>query len=390
MRTKPPITRRTSIHSFITATIRLRTGRAASLTLITALAITSTVLTSASSASSLSPISQLNALLFSKSRVMSESIQPNPPSAKKVAAANVALNAAAPSSTNLNTARRGHTSTRLNDGRVLVAGGENSGGVLNVAEIFDPATGLFTVGGNMTGARVDHAAVKLADGRVFLIGGRDGVGTTGTTEIFDPTAGTFTSGPAMSVARAGHSATLFADGRVFVVGGDGGGTAEIYDPAANSFSGAGGSLDTARSMHSAALMLDGRILIAGGRADAGGALDTVEIFDPPAGSFSTVDGVLTLPRVQPHLRVLFDGKVQIIGGNNDGSMEIYDPLFAGIGAYAHVLPETDPCPGLINQILASQTRAALFYLGSSDASRDRIGHTITELAGNQALVLGGA
>ena len=62
---------------------------------------------------------------------------------------------------------------------------------------------------------------------------------------------------------------------------------------------------------------------------------------------------------------LFDGKVQIIGGSNDGSMEIYDPLIETIGAYAHVLPESDPCTGLINQILSSQTRAALFYAGSS-------------------------
>ena len=93
--------------------------------------------------------------------------------------------------------------------------------------------------------------------------------------------------------------------------------------------------------------------------------------------------------MRPHLRVLFDGKVQIIGGNNDGSMEIYDPLYEGFGAYAHVLPESDPCLGLAGQILASQTRAALFHNGQTDALFDRSGHTITELGG-QALVIGGA
>src|SRR5262245_18087256 len=109
----------------------------------------------------------------------------------------------------------------------------------------------------------------------------------------------------------------------------------------------------------------------------------------PASSFSTIGGALKVARVRPHLRVLFDGKVQIIGGNNDGSMEIYDPLYEGFGAYAHVLPESDPCTGLSGQILASQTRAALFYAGAADAMFDRSGHTITELNG-QALVLGGA
>ena len=87
--------------------------------------------------------------------------------------------------------------------------------------------------------------------------------------------------------------------------------------------------------------------------------------------------------------MLFDGKVQIIGGNNDGSIEIYNPLYEGFGAYAHVLPESDPCTGLPGQILISQTRAALFHNGQSDPLFDRSGHTITELGG-QALVLGGA
>ena len=93
--------------------------------------------------------------------------------------------------------------------------------------------------------------------------------------------------------------------------------------------------------------------------------------------------------MRAHLRVLFDGKVQIIGGNNDGSMEIYDPLYEGFGAYAHVLPEGDTCAGLSGQIQNSQTRAALFHNGQADALFDRSGHTITELNG-QALVLGGA
>ena len=295
--------------------------------------------------------------------------------------------AAAAESATMSVARRGHTATRLSDGRVLIAGGENSSGALNDSELYDPAAAAFAAGANMGAARADHSATLLSDGRVLIAGGRNSAGALATTEIFDPATGTFTSGPSMSVARAGHSATLFADGRVFMAGGEAGGSAEILDVAAGS-STAAGSMGVARSMHSAALLQDGRVLVVGGRDAAGNELNSGEIFDTPASAFWTIDGELTVTRVRSHLRVLFDGKVQIIGGSNDGSMEVYDPLFEGFGAYAHVLPESDPCVGLASHILASQTRAALFHVGHSDPLFDRTGHTITELNG-QALVLGG-
>ena len=294
-------------------------------------------------------------------------------------------NAIEPEGSSLATERRGHTATRLQDGRVLVAGGENSAGALNGTEVFDPAAGTFSAAGNMSSARVDHTATLLADGRVLIAGGRNSDGALATTEIFDPSNGTFAGGASLSVARAGHSATLFADGRIFIAGGDANGTAEVWS---SSLSGSTvvGSMSGARSMHSAALMQDGRVLLVGGRDGNGNALDTGEIYGP---EFSTIPKTLKLARVRPHLRVLFDGKVQIIGGNDDRSMEIYDPAEGVFGAYAHVLPQNDPCAGLHGQILGSQTRAALFHAGSADVLLDRSGHTITELGG-QALVIGGA
>ena len=291
-------------------------------------------------------------------------------------------------STTMLVERRGHTATRLADGRVLIAGGENSSGTLNETEIYDPASGTFSAAGNMATARTDHSATLLADGRVLVAGGKSGGSSLASTEIFDPSTGAFTNGPTMSVARAGHSATLFANGRVLVAGGDAAGSAEIFDATAGTFAGTG-NLGIARSMHSAILLQDGRVLIVGGRDGNGNALVTGEIFDTPAGAFSDVGNPLKASRVHAHLRVLFDGKVQIIGGNDDGSMELYDPLYEGFGGYAHVLPEGDTCAGLLGQIQNTQTRAALFHNGQTDALFDRSGHTITELNG-QALVLGGA
>ena len=293
-------------------------------------------------------------------------------------------------SAGLNSARRGHTATRLSDGRVLIAGGENSSEQLSGTEIFDPSSGTFSNGGNMSAARAYHAAIKLGDGRVLITGGRDGSGALSTTEYFDPSTGTFSSGPAMSVARAGHSATLLADGRVFIAGGNTNGSAEIFDPSFGTFIAISAQMNSARSKHSAALLLDGRVLLVGGESGDELAGFTAEIFDPASSSFSTVGAALVVARVLPHLHVLFDGKVQIIGGSDDGSMEIYDPVVQTIGAYAHVLPESDPCVNFPSYVLASQTRAALFHNGQSDALKDRSGHTISELPGiNRAVVAGG-
>ena len=42
-------------------------------------------------------------------------------------------------------------------------------------------------------------------------------------------------GPKMKETRAGHTATLLDDGRVLIAGGHGDPSAEIYNPATNSF-----------------------------------------------------------------------------------------------------------------------------------------------------------
>src|SRR5437588_2181939 len=95
-------------------------------------------------------------------------------------------------------------------------------------------------------------------------------------------------------------------------------------------------------------------------------------------------------RVSPLLRVLTDGKVQIIGGTDHEAIEIYDPANNIFGAHAHIYPLGDDHPELIEQILSSPSRAALFHSGATDPLVDRTGQTITELPQtNRALVAGG-
>jgi hypothetical protein len=122
--------------------------------------------------------------------------------------------------------------TLLRDGRVLIVGwGEQVGSAStssSMAEIYDPATGKFTPTGPMInscnfiepiGGQLSSAAL-LADGRVLVpdvIYGGVGSGI-GSVELYDPVTGKFTKGPQMSRYRAGFTETLLADGSVLFTG----------------------------------------------------------------------------------------------------------------------------------------------------------------------------
>jgi hypothetical protein len=281
-----------------------------------------------------------------------------------------------PTLTSMQSARTGHTATLLSDGRVLIAGGNAAGSV----EIFDPVTDVSSSAASLNAARSGHTATRLADGRVLIAGGRVAGDAVGSTEVFDPAAGSFSAGPPMGAARSGHTATTLANGSILIAGG-GSDSAEIFDGA--TFTAVTGQMTASRTNASAIRMNDGRIFLAGGNGSA-----TAEIFDPANGTFTAAGNPMKLERSRALLRTLPDGKVQIIGGNGDGSMEVYDPAIDTIGAYAHVVPESDPCANLINYVLAAETRAALIFNGSTAPERDRSGHTITEL-GSTAVVIGG-
>ena len=125
----------------------------------------------------------------------------------------------------------GHTATLLDDGRVLIAGGNRQGaGSTDFAEIYDPATQSFTrTGNNMSVARQGHAAVKLRDGRVLILGGCQAGALRcssfwGTIDMFDPGTNLFQDPrptATLSTARAYFTATLLPapDERVLVAGG---------------------------------------------------------------------------------------------------------------------------------------------------------------------------
>src|ERR1044072_5327687 len=86
----------------------------------------------------------------------------------------------------LNIERRGHTATLLDDGKVLIVGGDNQNGMIRQAEIFDPTSQTVSLSGASIIARTDHTATKLSDGRVIVIGGQGQNGSLTSSESYDP------------------------------------------------------------------------------------------------------------------------------------------------------------------------------------------------------------
>ena len=172
----------------------------------------------------------------------------------------------------MSTARSGHTATLLQNGRVLVAGGDSFG----TAELYNPATGQWTATGSMNTARIYQYAVLLANGQVLVLFGSNdftGTGLVTSTEVYDPTAGTWTvNGNTGATAQFAFSVTLLNTGKVLIAGGANCvyprpcvevSTAELYDPSvgASTFT---GSMNVARSSHSTTLLTNGQVLAAGG------------------------------------------------------------------------------------------------------------------------------
>ncbi|MGA3328238.1 MAG: kelch repeat-containing protein, partial [Terriglobia bacterium] len=250
----------------------------------------------------------------------------------------------------LSNARQYHTATLLNNGLVLIAGGEGCTGAsctpaaLASAELYDPANGTLALTGSLETARWGHTATLLNDGTVLVAGGIDSTGNSSSTaELYHPETGNFTPTGSLLSARAVHTATLLANGLVLMAGGIdgnlaasnggwvGSGTAplvaELYNPATGTFSPTG-SLMTGRAFHTATLLADGQVLMAGGFAQNGTSLNSAELYNSATGAF-TLTGNLTTQRYVHTATLLNDGTVLLAGGAGANgilaSAERYNP-----------------------------------------------------------------
>lgn len=239
----------------------------------------------------------------------------------------------------LGMARRGHTATRLLDGRVLVAGGDmawdSSSNPLGFAEIFDPVTESWTLTGNMFNSQTFDTATLLRDGRVLLVGG-----VRATAELYDPARDTWSETSELNIPRWYHSAVLLADGKVLVAGGgdhnfptdsDALTLAEIYDPDTNRWV-AAGDAPVGTAGYPATLLLDGTVLIASG-TQAPYSL----IYDPAAPAWEFTASLVT--RFFDTATRLRDGSVLAVGGSTY-TVSAFTVYSISLGTVSRFDPET--------------------------------------------------
>ena len=235
----------------------------------------------------------------------------------------------------MSSARAGAATVLLQDGRLLITGGDNGTGAVTSADIFDKS-GSFSPAAAMNNARIQHTATVLQDGTVLVAGGLSGGVATNTAEIYSPATGAWTpTSGLMNQARSGHTATLLSDGTVLIAGGDNVGIPqsglEIYNPTTGTFSPVNGSLSSPRELHAAAVLQSGQVIILGG-FDGTQALATTDIYDPSSGTVSA-GPPMSIARQNFTATTQLDGKVLAAGGNNGvangsqdlGTAEIYDP-----------------------------------------------------------------
>ena len=222
------------------------------------------------------------------------------------------------------TRRFEQTFTALPDGRVLMAGGDDSHGeAVASAEIYDPRNQTWSSAGSMSTARSSHTATLLPDRKSVLIAGgyNEQDGALRSAELYDIQSGTFSVVPNEMLSRHSfHNAVLLENGKVLIVNGDE--DPELFDSETSTFARAARPL-FASFLGQAVVLPQGTVLVT--------AHDLAELYEP---STDTWKPLPNLQRARPFATVtlLSDGRVLAAGGLGEDIHPIGDAeIFCSTG-----------------------------------------------------------
>lgn len=268
-------------------------------------------------------------------------------------------------STTMSAARKYHQGIKLLDGKLLIFGGSTDNNAVNAlasAEVFDPATEMFSPVGSMSTARTSPAVTRMPDGRVVVVGG---VATPGPqVDVYDPASQTWTgltvtglyqtttfTEPGALFALPGNK-VLFYGGQSYLLG-NAWMSAQVIDLTAATTTQITDPLHQ-RASFASLVLNDGTILITGGQTASGTSADIIKI--DPATLTITKIGTMTVPRTKHSMLQYPDGMVEVYGGvqNPTGtlvrltSVEVINPT---TGAASKVGDLTQPRSTMQSNIL---------------------------------------
>ena len=206
-----------------------------------------------------------------------------------------------------------HSSIRLRDGRVLVAGGVYEDNGVSLTEVWDPVAGSWSPAGGIGYQEIPGMAL-LDDGEVLLVG-------TKRTQIFNPGTDRWRRVSDLVHQHKYGATVALGDGRVLVVGGEGTSECEIFDSNFNIWRPAT-SLNDVRAVPSAVILPTGQVIAAGGADGLWRIGGKVEIFDPLTESWTVIQP-MGESRLAHTMTVLHDGSVLVTGGTTSVLSEPY-------------------------------------------------------------------
>ncbi|MCA1684305.1 MAG: hypothetical protein LC708_04170, partial [Actinobacteria bacterium] len=273
----------------------------------------------------------------------------------------------------MQTRRALHSAILLGNGKVLVAGGRTCDSPppaacdfnfrTNTAELYDPATNTWSPTDDMVAPRHTTWAVMLENGRVLIPAGfsdPDPHNSDNTADVYNPATGTWSLAGNLNSRRARQGAMVLHDGRVLTGPGSQhfvfgppvvaivNTRGEVYDPAANTWTLTGLAVEPGRYNFWFTTLPNGKALVAGGNTRTGVPTTSSEVYDPAtntwasAGNMTRVHGATSALANSRQAVVLsaspttfvFDprvcgtncGKVLVVGDNlTDGTADLYTP-----------------------------------------------------------------